>query len=59
MTINKADFEAGLLMEQKQAFREARERFQAVLSINPKDRVAQIYRDRCQTSQTEIQPLKA
>lgn len=53
----KVDFEAGLFHQQ--AFREAMERFQVVLRINPRDKVAQIYRDCCQTSQTEVQPLKA
>ncbi|HEY9606968.1 MAG TPA: adenylate/guanylate cyclase domain-containing protein [Allocoleopsis sp.] len=57
--VTKADFEAGLFLFHQQAFREAMERFNAVLSINPRDKVAQIYRDRCQTSQIKIQTLKA
>ena len=42
----KAAFEEGLCLYYQQAFGEATKRFEEVLSINPKDRVAQIYRDR-------------
>src|SRR5919199_4839605 len=51
----KAMFEEGLFYYYKQGFREATKQFEAVLSINPKDTVAQIYCKRCQTPQTRIQ----
>ena len=55
----KAMFEEGLFYYYKQGFREATKQFEAVLSINPKDTVAQIYCKRCQTPQTRIQTLNA
>src|SRR5919199_5010861 len=39
-------FEEGLFLYKKQAFRKAKQRFEEVLSINPRDTVAQIYLDR-------------
>jgi PAS domain S-box-containing protein len=44
----KTKFEEGLLLYYRHFFREAALVFQDVLSINPKDKVAQIYLERCQ-----------
>ena len=44
----KTKFEEGLLLYYRHFFREAASVFQDVLSINPKDKVAQIYLERCQ-----------
>jgi PAS domain S-box-containing protein len=44
----KTKFEEGLLLYYRHSFREAASVFQDVLSINPKDKVAQIYLERCQ-----------
>jgi class 3 adenylate cyclase len=44
----KTKFEEGLLLHYRHSFREAALVFQDVLSINPKDKVAQIYLERCQ-----------
>ncbi len=44
----KTKFEEGLLLHYRHSFREAARLFQDVLSINPKDKVAQIYLERCQ-----------
>jgi len=44
----KTKFEEGLLLYYRHSFREAALVFQDVLSINPKDKVAQIYLERCQ-----------
>ena len=41
-------FEEGLLLYYGQSFKKAAERFQETLRINPRDRVAQIYLERCQ-----------
>jgi class 3 adenylate cyclase len=43
----KAIFEEGLFLYHQQAFREAALRLEAVLRINPRDTVAQIYLQRC------------
>jgi PAS domain S-box-containing protein len=50
----KSLFEKGLFLYYQQAFSEATKRFETVIRINPKDRVAQIYLDRCRTLQTKI-----
>ena len=55
----KAIFEEGLFLYKKQAFREALKRFETVLSLNPRDRVAQIYLHRCQMPEVQIQTLNA
>ncbi|HAX87134.1 MAG TPA: diguanylate cyclase [Cyanobacteria bacterium UBA11370] len=44
----KSSLEEGLFLYYRQHFREAAERFQEVLTINPWDRVAQIYFERTQ-----------
>src|SRR5919202_2190581 len=44
----KAIFEEGLFLYYQQAFRKAKQLFEEVLSINPRDTVAQIYFERCQ-----------
>jgi adenylate cyclase len=44
----KAIFEQGLFHYRMHAFKEATQLFQDCLKINPKDRVAQIYLERCQ-----------
>ncbi|MEW6495912.1 MAG: response regulator, partial [Cyanobacteriota bacterium] len=46
----KTIFEEALVLYQQHLIREAARRFEEVLSINPKDTVAQIYLDRCQLS---------
>ena len=43
----KTIFEEGLFLYHRQATRQAAQRFQEVLSLNPKDTVAQIYQLRC------------
>ncbi len=50
----KSLFEKGLFLYYQQAFSEATKRFETVIRINPKDRVAQIYLERCRTLQTKI-----
>ena len=50
----KAVFEEGLFFYYKQAFREAIKHFEMVLSINPRDTVAQIYLERCQAPESRI-----
>jgi two-component system sensor histidine kinase ChiS len=44
----KPIFEEGLLLHHQHSMREAAQRFEEVLSINPRDTVAQIYLKRCQ-----------
>jgi hypothetical protein len=44
----KTIFEEGLLLYQQHLMREAAQRFEDVLRINPMDTVAQIYLARCQ-----------
>ncbi|MBE9128247.1 MULTISPECIES: PAS domain S-box protein [unclassified Coleofasciculus] len=44
----KAIFEEGLFLYHQQATKQAGRRFEEVLSLNPQDTVAQIYRLRCQ-----------
>lgn len=51
----KSLFEKGLFLYYQQAFSEATKRFETVIRINPKDRVAQIYLERCQRLQTNIE----
>ena len=55
----KAIFEEGLFFFYKQAYRDAIKRFEAVLSINPRDTVAQIYLARCQTPEARIHTINA
>jgi adenylate cyclase len=45
----KTIFEEGLLLYHQQSMREAAQRFEEVLSNNPRDTVAQIYLKRCQS----------
>ncbi len=45
----KSIFEEGLLLHYRHCFREATQLFQDVLRLNPRDRAAQIYLDRCQS----------
>ncbi len=45
----KTIFEEGLLLYHQHSMREAAQRFEEVLSINPRDTVAQIYLKRCQS----------
>jgi tetratricopeptide (TPR) repeat protein len=42
----KVIFEQGLFLYHQQAYREAAQRFEEVLRINPRDRVAQLYQSR-------------
>jgi len=44
----KTMFEEGLLLYYQGSFMEAKQRFEEVLRVNPRDRVAQIYLERCQ-----------
>jgi class 3 adenylate cyclase len=46
--ITKTEFEQALLLYDRGSFKEAAQRFQDVLRINPKDTVAQIYLEECQ-----------
>jgi hypothetical protein len=50
----KTIFEEGLLLYQQHLMRDAGQRFEDVLRINPMDTVAQIYLDRCQVKCDEI-----
>ncbi len=50
--VTKTCFEEGLFMFYQQFFREAAKRFAYVLSVNPRDSVAQIYLKRCQLQET-------
>ncbi|MEW6495006.1 MAG: ATP-binding protein, partial [Cyanobacteriota bacterium] len=49
----KTQFEEGVFLYHRQAFGEAVKQFEAVLSLNPKDKVAQLYRDRCQSQASD------
>jgi PAS domain S-box-containing protein len=53
----KALFEEGLFLYYQQLFGEAIKRFEVVLSMNPKDRVTQLYRDLCHSQEAKIQPF--
>ena len=55
----KSVFEEGLFFYYKQAFREAIKRFEMVLSINPRDTVAQIYLERCHRREARIPTFNA
>jgi class 3 adenylate cyclase/GAF domain-containing protein len=46
--VTKTEFEQALLLYERGSFKEAAQRFQDILSINPKDTVAQIYLEDCQ-----------
>lgn len=46
----KTIFEEGLFLYHQQATKQAAQRFEEVLRLNPKDTVAQIYQSRCQFS---------
>jgi adenylate cyclase len=50
----KTRFEEGLLLYYSHSFRDAAQRFQDVLSLNPKDKIAQIYIKRCKQQITAI-----
>jgi hypothetical protein len=53
----KSMFEEGLFFYYQQAYREAVKQFEAVLRINPSDRVAQIYIERCRSQETKMRSL--
>jgi two-component system, sensor histidine kinase ChiS len=53
----KIIFENGLFLYYQQAFQKAAQSFEEVLKINPEDRVAQIYLNRCQSPVTPMPPL--
>jgi PAS domain S-box-containing protein len=53
----KSIFEEGLFFYYQQAYREAVIQFEAVLRINPSDRVAQIYIERCRSQETKMRSL--
>jgi hypothetical protein len=55
--VTKPLFEEGLFLHRQQTFKEAAQRFDDVLSINPKDTVAQIYRSRCTSQDSKMQRL--
>jgi hypothetical protein len=46
--VTKTEFEEALLLYYLNSFSEAAKHFEDVLKVNPEDRVAQLYRDRCQ-----------
>jgi adenylate cyclase len=50
----KAIFEEGLFFYHQKAFRKAAQQFETVLGMNPRDRVAQIYLERCQRLEAPI-----
>ena len=50
-------FEGGLWLYYKRSFSEAAKMFEAVLTMNPSDTVAQIYLQRCQFQKTKVLPL--
>jgi hypothetical protein len=50
-------FEEGLFLYRQQMLKEAAQRFDDVLSINPKDRVAQVYRSRSTSQDSKMQHL--
>jgi PAS domain S-box-containing protein len=50
-------FEGGLWLYYKRSFSEAAQMFEAVLTMNPSDTVAQIYLQRCQFQKTKVLPL--
>jgi PAS domain S-box-containing protein len=50
----KSIFEEALFFYHQQAFRKALKRLEAVLSLNPNDRVAQIYRSRCHSQAAKM-----
>ena len=49
----KAIFEEGLFFYHQQFFREAEQRFADVLRVNPSDKVAQIYLERCYSKESD------
>ena len=53
----KAVFEEGVFLYHQQAFMKAKQRFEAVLSINPRDTVAQIYLERSMSQEARIRPF--
>ncbi len=50
-------FEEGLFLYEKQAFMKAKQRFEEVLSINPRDTIAQIYLERSRSQEGKMRPL--
>ncbi len=55
--VTKPLFEEGLFLYRQQMLKEAAQRFDDVLSINPKDRVAQVYRSRSTSQDSKMQHL--
>jgi PAS domain S-box-containing protein len=53
----KAFFEEGVFFYYQQAFKKAKQRFEAVLSLNPRDTVAQIYFERSRSQEAKIRPF--
>ncbi|MBD0302870.1 MAG: response regulator [Tolypothrix sp. T3-bin4] len=53
----KSIFEEGLFFYYQQAYQEAVTQFEAVLRINPSDRVAQIYIERCRSQEINMRSL--
>lgn len=47
-------FEEGLFLYHQRAFKNAAQRFEDVLQVNPKDKIAQVYWRRCQTPEAKI-----
>lgn len=54
----KSSFEQGLFLYHQQAFSEAAQRFEVVHTLNPRDRVAQIYLDLCQSKSASSLPIR-
>ncbi|HEY9811363.1 MAG TPA: CHASE2 domain-containing protein [Halomicronema sp.] len=52
----KPIFEEAILLYYMQSFREASQRFQECFNLNPKDRVSQIYLERCQNCMRQDYP---
>jgi adenylate cyclase len=50
----KTLFEEGLFLYYQQAMQEAAQRFEAVLKVNPRDTVAQLHLQRCQSEAVEV-----
>jgi PAS domain S-box-containing protein len=54
----KSSFEEGLFLYHQQAFSEAAQHFEVVHTLNPRDRVAQIYLDLCQSKSASSLPIR-
>jgi adenylate cyclase len=57
--VTRTIFEEALFLYHQQAFRNAAQRFEDVLKINPNDKVAKIYWRRCQSPEAKILTLNA